>query len=172
MTIVIITASLAGIAGIFGQLTINKAIDQLPDSLDGMTEKEVKTAAGNFTLLHKNLKFILVASAALIVLTILTTDAMKRSINAEIKTNIEIFPSEFVYIYGLVFTFYLAIFYLPVFYHLRKKGELLAADVAQTEKENADSAFFIKETPLQNFITVFSILSPIITSLAPDLLKL
>lgn len=111
-------------------------------------------------MLRQKLRFFLWVIAAFIVFAILTTDALRRSILSEVLANIELFPSNFVYIYGLIFTFFLAVLYLPIYFRLRSKGESVAEMIdtrlksenkPKEERENYLTTFQIKETPLQSF---------------------
>ncbi|HVW97313.1 MAG TPA: hypothetical protein VHA56_15175 [Mucilaginibacter sp.] len=176
LNIVVLINLGVGLIAIAGQLIINCAVSKLPDSVIGLSDDQQKKMAGKFMLLRNQLKFFLLIDAILIVFSILTTDALRRSILTEITFNIDIFPSNFVYLYGLLFTFFLGLLYLPVYYRLRYKGTTMLFDVPQKEidgdKKATFNAFLIQETPVQSLQVALAILAPVLTSLAPNILKL
>jgi len=166
----------AGLLAIGGQLLINHALTSLPMNLLGLAEQEQKIVAAKFYLLRSQLKFFLMIDAILIVFSVLTTDALRRSILGEISVGHgrDLFPKEFVYLYGLLFTFYLAIFYMPVYYRLKAKGQAMFSEFPSvTEPDNKEFAaiFLMQESPLDSFKVAFSILAPVISSLLPGLLN-
>ncbi|ASU35840.1 hypothetical protein [Mucilaginibacter xinganensis] len=168
---------LTGLAAMCGQLLINDAIGALPDDVAGMETGKLAVAASNFSLLRGRLKFLLSVDAAIIVLSILTTDALRRAIIQEVQvtgTNKNgIFPQEFAYMYGMVFTLYLALLYLPIYYRLRSKGAFMVRNVPDTDEGKKLSAkFLIAETPLESFKVALSILAPVVSALLPGIIKI
>jgi hypothetical protein len=170
--IVVYTLLIAMIA-VYGQLVVNHAISQLPATLTGLTAEQVRQKGYHlkFILLRQKLKLFLVCLATLIVFAVINTELVRSAILREVKTNIDIMPHNFVYIYGLVFTFFLAVLYLPIYYRLRQKGvSMLQLEDEQDEiKEPVFKAFIIKETPLDSLKIALSILAPILTTLIPGM---
>jgi hypothetical protein len=173
----IIICLIPGLTAITGQLLINYAVSKLPENIFEVEAAEQKRVVANFLLLRNRLKFFLTADAALIVLSILTTDTLKSAIMTALSLSKSakhvLFPQEFVYLYGLVFTLYLAILYIPVYYRLKYKGETM---VESLNPDNADQVklaanFIIQESALDSFKVALSILAPIVSSLLPGLIK-
>jgi len=170
--IVLYILAIAMIA-VYGQLLINKSVNNLPYSVNKLSSDEITEYSLKFNLLRQKLKFFLICSASLIVCAIIATELLRKAILTEVKTNIDIVPSNFVYIYGLIFTFFLAILYLPVYYRLRLKGEAMINieedEAPEKEKDPVLKRFIIKESPMESFKITFSILAPILTTLIPNI---
>lgn len=95
----------------------------------------------------------------------------------EISANREIFPQNFVYLYGLMFTFYLALFYIPIFFRLKFKGRSMMNKIILNEDDDKkykylSKIFLMEETALDNLKATLSILAPVLSSLLPNILKL
>ena len=118
--------------------------------------------------------------ATLIVFSVLTTDTLRRSIMAELTINQfnvkghDIFPQEFVYLYGLLFTIYLALLYLPIYYRLKYKGETMTLGLQNDELAagTPGNSFLITESALDSLKVTLSILAPVVSSLLPNLLNI
>ncbi len=171
---IVIYSLAVGMIAVYGQLSVNQAISQFPDSIRNLTPDEIKQKGYDlkFILLRQKLRFFLICLATLIVFAIITTELVRKAILSEIKTNIDIVPHSFVYVYGLVFTFFLAVLYLPIYYRLRQKGvamlEIAEGEEEEKEKQPVFKTFIIKETPLDSLKITLSILAPILTSLIPN----
>ncbi|MDV6215638.1 hypothetical protein R1T15_14080 [Mucilaginibacter sp. L3T2-6] len=176
LNIVVLTSLGVGLIAITGKLIINYAVGKLPERITGMSETEQKKVGEKFLLLRNQLKFFLLVDAILIVFSILTTDALRRSILTEVTFSIDIFPDNFVYLYGLLFTFFLGLLYMPIYYRLRYKGATMLHDIPQAEldgdKKTLSAIFLIQETPMQSLQVSLAILAPVLTSLAPNVLKI
>lgn len=167
---------IAGLLAMCGQLLTNDAIGALPDDLSTETLEKQRKAVNDFALLRNGLKLFLSIDAALIVLSIVTTDTLRRAIVQEVlvtgSNRDGIFPKEFSYMYGMVYTLYLALFYLPIYYRLRTKGIYMVRALTQNEADRELGAnFVIKESPLESFKVIFSILAPIASALLPEIIK-
>jgi len=162
-----------GMIAVYGQLLINKSVNELPETIHKLSADEIKTASLKFILLRQKLKFFLVCCAALIVFAIITTQLARSAILKEIKADIDIVPISFVYVYGMIFTFFLAVLYLPLYHRLKQKGvamlNLNEDEAIEKEKDPVLKRFIIKETPVESFKVTFSILAPIITTLIPNI---
>ncbi len=176
LEILVIISLVAGCFAVAGQLTINKAIDTLAASVNSLAPQAQKDQLKRFKFLSAKLKGFLMIGAVLIVFTIITTDMLRRAVLAEIilSDKHNIFPREFVYLYGMIFTFFLALVYLPIHYRLKYKGECMVQelDAKNEEARHLVDSFTLKETPLENFKVAFSILAPVVSSLVPELLKI
>ncbi len=170
--IVLYTLAVSMIA-VYGQLLINKSVNELPDTIRHLSADDIKTHSLKFILLRQKLKFFLVCCAALIVFAIITTQLARSAILKEIKTDIDIVPVSFVYVYGMIFTFFLAVLYLPLYHRLKQKGVAMLNlnDDEALDKENdfVLKRFIIKESPIESFKITFSILAPILTTLIPNI---
>jgi hypothetical protein len=162
-----------GMIAVYGQLLINKSLNELPVTIQQLSPDEIKTVSLKFSLLRQKLKFFLISCASLIVFAIITTQLVRSAILKEIKTDLDIVPISFVYVYGAVFTFFLAVLYLPLYYRLKQKGvAMLNVPEDEATEKQADlilRRFIIKETPVESFKITFSILAPILTTLIPNI---
>jgi hypothetical protein len=173
---IVMVEMLIGLLGFAGQMIVNAAINKLPKTINGLNEIEQKDIGKKFLLLRNQLKFFLIIDSILIVFSVLTVNAFIRAILAEIQANVEILPQTLVYLNGLLFTFYLAVIYIPIYSRLKAKGEQMLDDVPQTDQEGdlkpVTAILRIQQTPIESFQVVISILAPVLTSLAPGLLKI
>lgn len=177
LSALIMIGFLAGLLAMCGQLLINNAIGALPDDLSVADEKKQKKASADFLMLRTWLKFFLSVDAALIVLSLLTTDALRLAIVQEVVvtgTNKDgVFPKEFTYMYGMVFSLYLALLYLPIYYRLRSKGACMVRAVPETDDgKKLIARFLITESPIESFKVAMSILAPVVGALLPGIIKL
>lgn len=170
------TGLITGLAALAGQMTVNAAIGKLPQTIRGLSIEEQRDIAKKFTLLRNQLKLFLIIDSVLVVFSVLTTDAFRRAITAEIQVNMDIIPQNFVYLFGLMFTFYLAIVYLPVYSRLKARGEQMLDEIPLVDQEGNQkeitSILRIQQTPVESIQVVLSILAPVLTSLVPGLLKI
>lgn len=165
----------SALVAVCGQFAINEAISKLPDYIAKQSPTEREKTAGKFMLLRNSLKFFLMVDAALIVFSVLTTDTLRRSIIAELTVKgHDIFPQEFVYLYGLLFTIYLALLYLPIYYRLKYKGETMTEGLPSEElvAGKPGNSFLISESALDSLKVTLSILAPVVSSLLPNLLNI
>ena len=172
---IIITIAIA-ITAIAGQLLINQAISILPDTITGLPITEQNKIADKFELLRNQLKSFLLIDAVLIVFSVLNTDAFRRAIITEVSVNMDLVPQNYVYLYGVLFTFFLAIIYMPIYYRLKCKGEMMLKEISQDELEGdcqkIATVLKIEQTPIESLKVVLSILAPVLTSLVPGLLNI
>jgi hypothetical protein len=176
LTIFIVIGMLIGLLAFWGQLLVNSAIDTMPASLASLKLPLQREWAQRFLFLRNKLRLFLLIDSILIVFSIVMTDAFRRAINVDIQVNLEIFPKNYVYLYGLMFTFYLAIIYIPVYNRLKLKGIELLTNISISEQENelkdVASILKIQQTPFESIQVGLSILAPIITSLVPGIFKI
>jgi hypothetical protein len=172
----VIISMVVGLFGFAGQMIVNAAINKLPKTIPPHNKAEQKNIGKKFLLLRNQLKFFLVIDSILIVFSVLTVDAFRKAILADIQVNLDIVPQSLVYLYGLMFTFYLAVIYLPIYSRLKLKGEQMLDNVTQADQEgnlkSITAILRIQQTPIESFQVVISILAPVLTSLVPGLLKI
>jgi hypothetical protein len=166
-----------GLVPIFGMLLIHSCINSLAKKT-GHSDRIVE----RFGLLNESLTFFLTISSVLIMFSIASTSFLQQSINSilEIKdagTRIEIFPSDFIYAYGLIFTIFLAIIYIPVYQQLKMKGKLIKEQLESLNSEynlaNDDLAQLeMKDSALKRIQVFASILAPILGSVITEGIKL
>ena len=170
-------AIFVALMAVFGQLLVNRAISSLPDSVMNIDPIEQENIAGKFLFLKEKIKFFLLCDTVLIVFSVITTETLKSAIDTEISVNRVIYPQNFVALYGLLFTFYLALIYIPIFFRLKNKGQSMMGQVILTDEGDEKTKYLSKifltqETPLDNLKTALSILAPVLSGLLPNLLKL
>jgi hypothetical protein len=175
---ILVVAFIPAIIALWGQLLVSAAVDRLAPGKDA-DAGAIAQLAGRFAQLRAALRFFLTSVAILVVMSVVTTDALRRALlNAVHAENLDIFPREFVYMYGFLFALVLAIFYLPVSFHLRARGRWLRDQLSSPgqptteETKAALQSLDAAESPLDNLKTAISILSPLITSFLPNLISL
>lgn len=171
----VIFGIVVALTGVFGQLLINKSIGLLPDSILIFDKQEQKSVSKKFLLLRNSLNFFLYADATLVVFSVINTEALRGAIKNEVSANIELFPQNYVYLCGLCFTFFLAVVYIPIFQHLKDKGSHYLdqlTDESEPCDEKTINILTIEQTPLSSLKVALTILSPVLTSLVPGILKI
>jgi hypothetical protein len=172
----VVAGVVAGLFGFAGQMLVNTSINKLPDTIAFLDEMEQKDVRKKFLLLRNQLKLFLIINSVSIVLSVLTVDAFRRAIIADIQVNLDILPQNFVYLYGLIFTSCLAVIYVPIYSRLKLKGEQMLDDVSQADQEgnlkSITATLRIQQTPIESLQVILSILAPVLTSLVPGLLKI
>jgi hypothetical protein len=158
---------------LLGMIIINSCIEK-----GNWGNSEGEELLKKFQQLNGSMKFFLSCISVLIVYSIVTTSLLQQSINNALVINNHkfiIFPSEFIYAYGLIFTIFLSIVYIPVYQNLRIKGQLLAEKSAPAEGTNVLKdklkQFDLAESPLKNLQVILSILAPILGSVFLDFIK-
>jgi len=141
----------------------------------------IKDTAERFDTLNSYTNFCLTSLAIIIVLTVLTTGAIRESILDVISvTGLDIMPKEFVYAYGLFFTVLLAIIYIPVQHYIKFKGCEILESLNELNEENiknkralesAKEKFDLKTTPAGTLSASLTVLAPFISSLLPGYLN-
>jgi hypothetical protein len=170
--IVILTMLIGGIA-IFGILLVNKSIPEIQQ----LAGKDQKKATALYNELGDGLHFFLTVLSLLVMFSVFNTTLLQQALTNEISINgvkqFKVFPSEFIYAYGLIFTIILAIIYLPVDYHLRLAGVELSNTFPSDQSANAksDGLSAIKESGLKNLNIFLTLLSPILGSAFSEVIK-
>ena len=188
MLILIIMGSLGPLLALGGIFMINTAFNQL-DKI-----KDPAYLGKSFQKLSESLDFFLFVAAINISWTTITTAMGREAVLQAIPTGTDlILPIEFVYLYGLVFTLFLAVIYLPVYHQLRRKGKLILEtmehgstaydppepNLVKKEREQEHGAmtdeltniFLMKSSYFDSFKVGISILGPMLTSLSSKLIE-
>ncbi|MBT1697113.1 hypothetical protein KK083_09520 [Fulvivirgaceae bacterium PWU4] len=171
--IVFLTMVMGGFA-VFGMLLVNRSLPEILILANGRR----KTAQRLFDQLRGNLQFFLTVLSLLVMFAVFNTTLMEQALTNDIVINGErkfrIFPTEFIYAYGLIFTVILAIIYLPVDYHLRSVGAMLTKEFpAKTDGADAKASdtFSMKDSGLKNLNIFLTLLSPILGSAFSEVIK-
>ncbi len=134
ISLLILLSSIGPALAIRGIFVINHCIQQL--NVVETNQKPLKTVAKDFKLLQEKLDFFLLAVAIIVSGNGITTAFGRDALMQAIPFGHEVlFPIEFVYLYGVSFTFFLAIYYLPIRMQLKRKGALILEEV-QSELES------------------------------------
>jgi hypothetical protein len=146
------------------------------------TENEMKVYVEKFSDLNTILITALQVLAIVVVLTGFCSSALRQSVKSvfEVK-GFDIFPAEMSYAYGLFYAMFLAIFYIPVYYTVRKNGKqikgLLFSDSASLDKKTLgirhkiSQRLEIKTGALETLKMALTILSPLLASFIPEHLQ-
>lgn len=108
---------------------------------------------------------------------ILTTSTIATGILHKAVNNENVFPAEFVFLYGLFNTFFIALIFLPVYFKLNNMGKIIVenklkkipsnteAKTFLEEKKTLEELFQTKEDYISILKKVIPILAPLLTSL-------
>lgn len=161
---------LVGLIAVVGMLFINYCIPHISN-----VEGDPNGRVALFQLLNDSLRFFLMAISVLILFSIVTTTLVQQSIDRVMTIrDFTLFPTEFIYAYGLIFTTFLASIYIPIQYHLKSEGKRMADAFRQsgvTIAEENIKQLEMKEPAAKNIQVFFTILAPILGSVFTDLLK-
>lgn len=158
LRVMIVSGSIA----LYGILMINTAIGTLP------LKASEPNVTSLFLILRESMRILLSSLSIIIMFSVMTTAMLQQTIEAVLHIDgFVIFPSDFVYAYGLIFTIFLASLYIPVYYRLRIIG-LKIFD--QADKETLEM-LQLKETPGRNLQPILSIFAPLLGSVFSELVK-
>lgn len=166
---IIVIVAIVGIVCLFGIAFINLITNQVVnDTISKNKADQLKHLKGYLNSMAFFSSFI-VAGAVI-------GTSLQREMIAEYLTNINlIYPNEFVAIYGMVFTFILAIFFVPTLvyikYYERELEEEDKQNNAGEEKEEL-SWLHLGQEIVKEFKIVFAILLPFLISIIDYLIKL
>lgn len=148
-------------------------IQAIKDDKASITE-----AARKFELLERVLKKCLHVLAILVVFSGLTSSALAASIKNTIEiSGFEIFPQEISFAYGLLFSFFLAMIYLPVHAYIRFKSRTFIDDLSDSNQDTLDhldkvkDLILVKQGALQSFKVAFTVIAPLVTSFLPQFIS-
>ncbi|MDW3195680.1 MAG: hypothetical protein R8G66_25105 [Cytophagales bacterium] len=155
--------SLLGIALLFraGQKLQNSLTDNLPEAK--------KTFLKKYQELRSALSFFLIILTMLITLTVIATGAFRKALlTAVVVEGLDIAPVEFVYLYGLFFTVFLALFYTPVYLQLLDLKQRTKSVKDLREFQESDT---FKVTNWETIKILASLLAPLLSSILPGFLS-
>lgn len=166
---VILIPMLSGLIALVGMLVTSKSVSSVN------YENEPSGFKDNLVFLNRSLKFFLGVATLLITFAVYTSGALRKAILQEVVVKgVDMVPIEFVYLYGLQFTFVLAVFYFPIYYQFKSKTEGYISYLQSTGKTLADDqkVLLTQESLIDGLKIGISILAPLLSGVLPDLLNL
>jgi hypothetical protein len=144
---------------------------------------DIEQATAKLKIIHKSLQNVLYVLAVIVVFTVLTSTALGQSIKATVGIRgFDLFPKEASLVYGLYFSLFLCIIYIPVYYYIKlnynrlkeKANELNPSDDIKEKPWYKDlfSDTRFEGTALDNLKLAFTLLAPLLTSFLPESLHL
>ena len=134
--------------------------------------------ARSYLSLKKLLLYALQVLAVVIGFSVITTDTLGKAIKKQMHidpAHFDLFPKEYSYVYGLMFSLFLALLYIPVSLQLSGRLEML---VELNEENGAPlkaeliKAMTKENSVLDNVKVVLTVFSPLLSSLLPDTFKI
>lgn len=151
---------------------VGSCSDQL---LSGRITKDIAARlTGKFATLNTVLLNSLYVLSAIVVFTVLTSGTLKETIKATVQIEgFDIFPTEISYAYGIFFSLFLCVIYIPISFYLKQQVDYFSNIVSDMDepveyKEKILAGIAIKNSPLDNLKTALTVLAPLITSLLPE----
>ena len=147
-------------------------------------EKEsIEKAIFQFSNLNQVLNGALQVLAVLVVFSVLTTSALGQSIKSALVIHqFDIFPKEISYVYGLYFSLFLGIIYIPHYLYLKncfkklKQGIQTGLESESEEdqkwSENILNKINLGGSALDNLKLALTVLAPLISGFLPEQFKL
>ncbi len=153
------------------------------DKFSEEIKRSLEEAAVKFEQLNQALRTTLQILAVIVVFSVLTSSALRESIKAVVEIKFyDIFPTEVSYVYGLYFSLFLCIMYVPVYFYLKGKYIELKENILKVEKlqivkedkwfQSVSGIAKFDGSPLDNFRLALTVLSPLISSFLPDTLHI
>lgn len=167
---------LAGILCIIGLLLSAWNIEHLPRTTTAGTIADYRRLRNEISQILLILG-ILVASGSVI-----TTSALRQAINGMFisRDNFELFPREIVYIYALLYTIFIVLVYVPVYYILVNKGKEILDNlnpismnglpVWNTNRAILDDYLGLKTTLKENLSSALVVISPLLSGILSQLI--
>lgn len=155
--------SLLGIALLFiaGQKFQNGLKNNLNETKENFLEK--------YKELRNALSFFLIILTILITLTVIATGAFRQALlTAIVVEGLDIAPIEYVYLYGVFFTIFLALFYAPVYLQLLNLKEQTESN---SELEQFKDDKLLQVSNREIFKILISLLAPLLSSILPGFLS-
>ncbi len=139
---------------------------------------EIEAIAHQFEFLSQSLKGAMQILAVIVVFSVLTSSALRMSIKAVVEIKYyDIFPVEASYVYGMYFSLFLCIMYIPSYIYLKNrfmkfKENINMQLIDEQWSQSVLETVKFEGTALDNMKLAFTILAPLITSFLPDSLHL
>lgn len=178
MLIVIVAAAIIFALPIISVIfMIGPASDKI--SYDLTDKSSTEKAVSNFEYLKQVLQNALQVLAIIIVLTVLTSGTLNTAFKSALTTkSFDVYPTQSVYVYGLLFSTFLGIIYIPVFVYLKLKNNDLRQKLVdyqnlqnETEAKWAEKVLSVmtaNASSLDNLKIALTVLAPLITSFLPS----
>ena len=147
------------------------------DTLGVSNQKSIEEAATNLKYLNHLLQNTLQILSIIVVFAVLTTKTLGDSIKATISVKgFDLFPNQVSYVYGMYFTLFLCIVYIPVYAYLKNNYSTLN-DMALKEPDAPTATWYtnlfgqnrFEGTALSNLKLALTVIAPLLTSFLPDL---
>lgn len=136
-------------------------------------DNAVKIANG-LEMLNQVLRNALSVLSVIVVFTVLTSGTLKEAIKATVHIEgYDIFPTEISYAYGIFFSLFLCVIYIPVYFYLKQqysyfKNSLAGINDLGDTKEKVLASLDFKSSAMDNLKTALTVLAPLITSFLPE----
>jgi hypothetical protein len=134
----------------------------------------METVARQFEFLNQSLKGGMQILAIIVVFSVLTSSALRMSIKSVVEIKyFDIFPIEASYVYGMYFSLFLCIMYIPSYIYLKNRFTQYKEyiDLQQFDEKWSQSVIGtvkFEGTALDNLKIAITILAPLISSFLPD----
>ena len=147
--------------------------------ITSFSKSAVEKAVKKLESLERSLRGGLQVMTVLVVISIFTSEAFRlATINEVYIVGLDILPSEIDYLYGLSFSFTLALVYIPSHIYLNaKRKELMEYTEEQINEENeVEKSWFeellhslrIQKSPIESVKLTLTLIAPIISSILPS----
>ena len=140
--------------------------------------KSIEKAAKRIKLLNGSLQSALQILATVIVFSSLSANALGKTIKATVSVDgFDLYPSITSYIYGMFFSLFLCIIYLPNYYYLKNNYNRLKELAADLKEADATPAWYtslfgeikFEGNALENIKMALTIIAPLLTSFLPNI---
>lgn len=146
-------------------------------------KESILNAADNLEHLNRSLRSMLQLLAIIVVFSVLTSSALREAIKATLKIEgYDIFPSTVSYMYGLYFSLFLFMMYIPAYLYLKyQSGRLkIIAAFVKTENKITDDKWVetqleplkVDGTVIDHIKLALTLLAPLISSFLPESLHI
>jgi hypothetical protein len=139
-----------------------------------ITKLNFETTVNQLELLNQLLENSLRVLSVIVVFSVLTSSALRESIKATIEIDrYDIFPTEVSYVYGLYFSLFLCVIYIPVYYYLKQQYNYLKTASVEAEdlgenKEKVLSSINLNNSAIDNIKVALTVLAPLLSSFLPE----
>lgn len=162
----ILTLAMPALLGI---ATLFIAGKNLQKSIKNEPDKAKTTFIEKYKEIQSGLSFFLIILTILITLTVIGTGAFRKALLAAVSVEgLDIAPVEFVYLYGVFFTVFLALFYAPVYLQLLSFKQQTKNNIELSEFQQND---VLKGSNWETIKILASLLAPLLSSILPGILS-
>jgi hypothetical protein len=145
--------------------------------------QSVKNILSRFTILNQTLIDALQVLAVVVVFTVIAVGALQQSVKSVLLVaQFDVFPKEVCYVYGMFFSLFLGIIYIPTYLFLKnrfnhfKQNIETGIETADEEKKDWYKDFTgsvnFGVSALDNLKLAFTVLAPLLSSFLPEQLRL